>query len=129
MRTALRRRMLLAARSDALAILGDGIWSTRCLHCRSALQLHADGEPLGLATLEHVVPQAWFGRRAASALTEQVGADADDPRNLSLACARCNHDKGKGHDARGPRDARAREVIGALLDTRLLRWRPPPAAV
>ena len=129
MRAALRRRLRLAALTDALAVLDGGIWSTRCLHCRRTLQVRDDGEPLGHTTLEHVVPQAWFGRHAAAALTVRVGDDADDPRNLALACARCNHDKGKGHDARGPRDARAREVIGALLDTRLLRWRPPPAAV
>lgn len=127
MRAVLRRRLLVAAQTDALAVLDDGIWSTRCLHCRSALQVRDDGEPLGLATLEHVVPQAWFRRRAAAALTAQVGDDADNPRNLALACARCNHDKGKGHDARGPGDARAREVVEALLATRLSRWRDPTA--
>ncbi|MDR6991403.1 HNH endonuclease [Luteimonas sp. 3794] len=128
MRAALRRRFLLAAQTDSLAVLDDGIWSTRCLHCRSALQVRDDGEPLGLATLEHVVPQAWFGRRAAAALTALVNDDADDPRNLALACARCNHGKGKGHDARGPGDVRAREVVAALLATRLSRWRDPTAA-
>lgn len=126
MRAALRRRLRLAAQTDAFAVLDGGIWSTRCLHCRSALQLRDDGEPLGNTTLEHVVPQAWFGRRAAAALTGQVGDDADDPRNLALACARCNHDKGKGHDARGPADVRAYEVVDALLATRLGRWRDPP---
>ncbi len=94
MRAALRRRLRLAALTDALAVLDGGIWSTRCLHCRRTLQLRDDGEPLGHTTLEHVVPQAWFGRRAAAALTARVGDDADDPRNLALACARCNHDKG-----------------------------------
>lgn len=127
MRAALRQRLLLAAQTDALAVLDDGIWSTRCLHCRSALQVRDDGEPLGLTTLEHVVPRAWFDRRAAAALTVQVGEDADDPRNLALACARCNHGKGKGPDARGPGDTRAREVVEALLATRLSRWRAPTA--
>lgn len=127
MRPALRRRLLLAAQSDALADFDGETWSTRCLHCRSALQLQANGEPLGTTTLEHVVPQAWFGKRAAASLTAQVGEDADDPRNLALACARCNHDKGKGHDARGPGDARAHEVVAALLATRLSRWRQPSA--
>jgi hypothetical protein len=127
MRAALRRRLLLAAQTDALAVLDDGIWSTRCLHCRSAVQVRDDGEPLGLATLKHVLPQAWFGRRAAAALTSQVGDDADDPRNLALACARCNHDKGKGPDARGPGDVHAREVVEALLFKRLSRWRDPTA--
>lgn len=128
MRSALRRRMLLAARTDALAVLADGVWSTRCLHCRSALQVAGDGAPLGRTTLEHVVPRAWFGRRAALDLTSGVGDAADDARNLALACARCNHDKGKGHDARGPADSRAFDVVAALLAARLSRWRDPTDA-
>lgn len=75
MRAALRRRLLLAAASDALASGGDGLWRTRCLHCRSALHLRDDGEPLGATSLEHVVPQAWFGRRAATSLAARVGND------------------------------------------------------
>lgn len=94
--------MRLAVRTEAIAVLANGICSTRRLYCRSALQVRDDGEPLGLATLEHVVPQAWFDRRAASALCMQIGNDADDPRNLALACARCNHHKDTGHDACGP---------------------------
>ncbi len=130
MRPALRRLFLRALRSDAQAVLDDiGVhWDTRCLHCRRRLQVRADGEPLGHASLEHVVPRAWFGRRAAGALTATVGEDPDDARNLALACARCNHDKGKGPDARGPSDARALHVVGALLDTRLRRWRDPDLA-
>lgn len=125
MRPRLRHLLLLAAATDAEAVLADGAWTTRCLHCRSRLRLSAGGEPLGHATLEHVVPRAWFDRRGASALLARVGAP-DDPRNLALACRRCNHDKGKGHDARGPGDARALAVVGALLDRRLDRWRDPP---
>lgn len=127
MRATLRRRLLLAARSDASAVLADGVWSIRCLHCRSTLQLREDGEALASLTLEHVVPRAWFGRNAARTLTARVGDDPDDARNLALACARCNHDKGKRHDARGPGDARAREVVDMLLQTRLSRWRDPQA--
>ncbi len=128
MRVALRRKLLLAATSDALAICAAGTWRTRCLHCRSALHVRTDGEPLGATSLEHVVPQAWFGHRAAAALAARVGNDPDDPRNLALACARCNHDKGKGHDARGPGDERAMEVVTRLLDARLARWRVPTDA-
>jgi 5-methylcytosine-specific restriction endonuclease McrA len=127
MRTVLRRRLLLAVQTDAQAIRKNDIWTTRCLHCRRVLQMRADGEPLGAATLEHVVPQSWFGMASAQALTARVGEDADDPRNLALACAPCNHGKGRRHDANGPRDARAREVVTALLDTRLQRWRAPPS--
>jgi len=125
MRAALRRRLLLAVRSDALAIFdaAERVWRTRCLHCRRALALREDGAAIGSASLEHIVPSAWFGRRAAAALTARVGEDADDPRNLALACAPCNHGKGASHDARGPGDARAREVVAALLDARQARWR------
>lgn len=125
MRPALRRLFLRALHTDLQARQVDGLWQTRCLHCRSRLHVHADGEPLGHATLEHVVPRAWFTKRAASPLTARVGNDPDDPRNLALACARCNHDKGKGPDARGPSDLRAIEVVALLLDARGQRWRDP----
>ncbi|WP_420009024.1 HNH endonuclease [Xanthomonas sacchari] len=127
MRAALRQRLLLAAQTDAQAESVPGGWRSRCLHCRRRLDLRGDGEPLGHCSLEHVVPQAWFGRRAAAALCAQVGDDPNDARNLALACAGCNHVKGRHHDARGPQDARAREVVAALLSARLARWRPPPA--
>lgn len=126
MRPALRRLFLLAVATDAEALRDDaGLWTTRCLHCRTRLQVATDGTPLGSASLEHVVPQAWFGKRAAALLTSRVGSDPDDARNLAVACARCNQDKGKGPDARGPSDARAMEVVEALLRRRLARWRPP----
>ena len=127
MRPALRRLMLLAAHTDAQAALADGLWTTRCLHCRRTLRLRADGEPIGATSLEHVIPRAWFGRRAAAALTARVGDAPDDARNLAHACARCNQDKGKGPDARGPSDPRAFAVVATLLEARLARWRPPPA--
>jgi len=127
-RPALRRLFLVALRSDLEAQMHDGEWETRCLHCRRRLRVRADGEALGSATLEHVVPQAWFGKRAAAALTAQVGDDANDPRNLAVACASCNHGKGTSHDARGLNDERARAVIGQLLESRLARWRAPEDA-
>jgi 5-methylcytosine-specific restriction endonuclease McrA len=127
MRPALRRLFLQALASDALARLNDGEWETRCLHCRRRLCVRADGEALGSATLEHVVPQAWFGKRAAASLTAIVGGDANDARNLALACASCNHGKGMSHDARGPSDERARAVVANLLQHRLARWREPEA--
>jgi 5-methylcytosine-specific restriction endonuclease McrA len=127
MRAKLRHLFRLAVATDAEATRGpDGTWTTRCLHCRTRLQVAADGEALGGSSLEHVVPQAWFGLRAAAALTAQVGDDRDDPRNLAVACRRCNQDKGKGPDARGPQDARAFDVVATLLGKRLARWRPLP---
>jgi 5-methylcytosine-specific restriction endonuclease McrA len=128
MRPALRRLFLRAVLTDSAAQWrrnhnAAGVWETRCLHCRSRLQVREDGEALGLATLEHVVPQAWFGKRAAAALTLRVGDDPDDARNLAVACAGCNHGKGVSHDARGPADSRAFDVIAQLLQRRLERWR------
>jgi hypothetical protein len=126
MRPTLKRLFLLALDHDAQAErLADGRWRTRCLHCRARLEFKADGEPLGAGSLEHVVPQAWFGKRAAHALCAQVDHAANDARNLALACATCNQSKGKGPDARGPQDARALEVVSALLARRLQRWRGP----
>lgn len=125
MRVALRRLLLRALHTDALAALDGTHWSTRCLHCRAHLQVAVNGDALGTASLEHVVPQAWFGKRAAAGLCARVGDDANDARNLAIACARCNHGKGTRHDARGPADARAREVVTALLDARMTRWRNP----
>jgi hypothetical protein len=76
-----------------------------------------------------VVPQAWFGKRAAATLVAQVCGDRDDARNLAIACAGCNHGKGMSHDARGPGDERARAVIAGLLQRRLARWRAPETVV
>ena len=127
MRAKLRHLFRLAVATDAEAMqAADGTWTTRCLHCRTRLQVAADGEALGASSLEHVVPQAWFGLRAAAALTTQVGDDRDAPRNLAVACRRCNQDKGKGPDAKGPQDARARAIVEALLAKRAARWRPLP---
>ena len=123
MRISLRRKLLLAVQTDLEAALTDGVWNTRCLHCRARLQVRDDGDALGHSTLEHVIPQAWFAAHAAKSLCSSVGGDADDARNLALACTRCNHNKGKSHDARGPSDARAIEVITALLAKRIARWR------
>lgn len=131
----LKSLLRLAVATDTEAVRdADGIWTTRCLHCRTRLRVAADGEALGASSLEHVVPRAWFGLRAAAGLTAQVGEDQDDPRNLAIACRRCNQDKGKGPDARGPQDPRAFAVVARLLERRLARWRasegeasaPPP---
>jgi 5-methylcytosine-specific restriction endonuclease McrA len=88
------------------------------------LVLSESGEPLKGATLEHVIPQSWFGKRAASRLLQGL-MGPDDPRNLALACARCNQGKGKRIDARGPLDERAVEVILALFKKRSDRFTDP----
>ena len=112
--------LLLVVQHDTAAMARDDGWVTPCLHCRSTLAVTRTGAPLGATTLEHIVPRSWFRQRSARVLVERVGAP-DDVRNLALACARCNQQKGKSHDADGPSSERAREVITALLDARAAR--------
>lgn len=120
-----RTRLRTVLQTDREARLEEGVWRIRCLHCRHALHLAQTGEPLDGGTLEHIVPRSWFGRRAAAHLTANLHGP-DDPRNLALACARCNQQKGKGPDARGPEDARAQEIVSALLEQRARRYLTPP---
>ena len=133
----LHRLLLIAAETDSEARFQpargpdpatrrrqEAHWLGRCLHCRTPVGLAADGKPWPGTTLEHIVPRSWFGKRAAAALTAGLSGP-DDPRNLALACARCNHGKGKGPDARGPGDPAAFEVISRLLQKRQDRWRDP----
>ncbi len=111
------KRVLTAIESDSEASRLDAHWETRCIHCRSRLIVGLDGTLHGSATLEHIIPRSWFGQSAARELCARL-SDADDPRNLALACARCNHDKGTGPDSDGPRDWRALEVIEMQLASR-----------
>lgn len=116
--TAHRDALLLRVmETDTLAMRREDGWVAACLHCRSTLAIGLDGSPRGAATLEHIVPRSWFRRRAARDLVERVRTP-DDLRNLAVACARCNQQKGMSHDADGPTSERAREVVSALLDTR-----------
>jgi len=121
-RRTLRERLLSAARTDREAMLDGDVWLSRCIHCRSRVGVTVRGEPLGTTTLEHIVPRAWFDRRGGGCGVAGL-TDPDDPRNLALACARCNQLKGKGHDARGRRDPRAVAVVEALLARRQARFR------
>ena len=125
----LRDRMLLALKTDQYATLvftksfGEA-WQTRCLHCRSALFVSKKGEPLSGVTLEHIVPQAWFERPNVIAKLALEFTQVHDAKNLALACARCNHDKGKSHDCH-PNDQHARTVVLALLASRTARYKTP----
>lgn len=125
MSTRLQALFRLAAQSDAQSAPDGAGWITRCLHCRSKVGIDALGKPWPGTTLEHVVPRAWFGKRAAASLCADLDGP-DDPRNLALACARCNHSKGRGPDAKGPADARAFQVVEQLRAARMARWRAPP---
>jgi 5-methylcytosine-specific restriction endonuclease McrA len=124
MRARLRSLLLLALDTDAETLRVGAEHETRCLHCRARLRLADNGEPIGPATLEHVIPSSWFGRRSAVALTALV-TGPEDPRNLAIACRRCNHAKGARHDPHPSREA-SRLYVQALLDRRLARWQPLP---
>ena len=121
---ALHRLLRSVLDSDRDATRVDDEWHTRCLHCRTRLTLTAGGAPIGDASLEHIVPRSWFGLRAAAPFTDTL-AGADDVRNLAVACARCNQQKGCGPDQRGPHDAGARDVIARLLARRQARFVAP----
>ena len=116
----LRQLVGIALDTDTEARSERGLRHTRCLHCRAHLTVAEDGEPLGATTLEHIVARSWFGHRAAADLTAGL-TGPDDPRNLALACARCNQQKGRSHDAAGPGDPRARQIVAALLARRQAR--------
>ena len=92
-------------------VRGERCWVGKCLHCGSRLVAGADSALSGGATIEHIVPRAHGG--------------SDAIENLALACASCNHEKGRRHDARRKARARADEVVQALRARRRARWRQP----
>ena len=117
MSRASRRRLILSiVATDATfeRVTGRGgevAWQGSCIHCRRRLLIALDGEPLGDVTVEHIVPRGQGG--------------SDDPENLALACARCNHQKGYRLDDRRPDDPVLRRVIDTLRERRRARWRDP----
>ncbi len=121
MRSTLHKLLVAAVQTDAMAELVDGTWRTRCLHCRSALYVSDEGVTSNGATLEHIIPQSWFEKRAAADLIGDL-TGPDDVRNLALACPRCNQGKGLNHDKAGPSNQRAREVVQALFAKRQARY-------
>ncbi len=81
----------------------------KCIHCRTKLVVMSDGQTS--ATVEHVLARAHGG--------------TNDPSNLALACARCNHEKGVRHDTRRANDPVLIERVAALRAERGRRWREP----
>ncbi len=120
-----RKLLLQVLATDRLAERGEAGWRTRCLFCKKGLWLGLDGKPEPGVSLEHIVPRSWFDQRAAAEFTEALDGP-NDLRNLALACRRCNSGKGSGHDARGPHDARAREIVTRMLLTRAERYQALP---
>jgi 5-methylcytosine-specific restriction endonuclease McrA len=107
------RRILEIIATDATFEIvdarGQPVWQGQCLHCKGRLRIALDGRPISRVTIEHIVPRAHGG--------------TDELDNLGLACARCNHEKGRRHDPRGPADPTAAAVIVRLLARRRARWR------
>ena len=85
------------------------VWVGKCIHCNTRLVVADDGQSLGEATLEHIIPQTRGG--------------TDDIENLAVACARCNRTKGKRHDHK--RGTGLEEVVATLQARRRARWRDP----
>jgi 5-methylcytosine-specific restriction endonuclease McrA len=89
---------------------GEVGWQGKCIHCNTKLYVGLTGDTD--ATIEHIRPKC-------------SGGHPEDPRNLALACSRCNNEKGVRHDRFAGKDPRADEVIAALLEKRMERWREP----
>jgi 5-methylcytosine-specific restriction endonuclease McrA len=97
---------------------GDGclnqsiFWLGKCIHCNCKLYVTEQGNTE--ATLEHIDPLC-------------NGGESTDPRNLALACEKCNNEKGVRHDRHVGKGGRADEVVAALRARRSMRWREPIA--
>lgn len=89
------------------------IWRGKCIHCRSWLLIDSDGSYISRATIEHIVPRSHGG--------------GDELENLALACAACNHEKGRRHDLLKPSDPALVQFLDRLRQERMERWRPPAA--
>lgn len=90
----------------------EQLWIGRCIHCNTRLTVSMSGSTA--ATIEHINPLCNDGASV-------------DPRNLALACSRCNNEKGIRHDQHAGKGGRADEVISALYAKRMQRWRDPRA--
>jgi 5-methylcytosine-specific restriction endonuclease McrA len=87
----------------------DAVWQGKCIHCRRWLTISAAGEPISRATIEHILPRSHGGTNSLE--------------NLAIACARCNHDKGKRHDVRAKGDQGLMALVAKLKAERARRWR------
>jgi len=103
-----RKLLLAAAERDAtferMQLDGAEAWVGRCIHCNSRVVVPLDARTPASGTLEHIVPRNHGG--------------GDDPENLAVSCARCNHGKGRRLDVRRRNDPRLQHVI-ELLQARL----------
>lgn len=94
---------------------GRRAWAGKCIHCRRRLVVSEEGELLGTASIEHIVPRTHGG--------------TNDLENLALACAACNGEKGIRHDHKRRDDPDLVQLIDRLRRRRRERWRPPGEAI
>lgn len=101
----------MCAATDRTWRFADERWMGKCIHCRRKITLGKDGATEGSATLEHIVPRTHGG--------------TNELDNLSIACSRCNHQKGRKLDVLHVSDARLQDVIARLKQRKEDRYRPP----
>ena len=104
-------RLARVAQTDATFARKGALWVGKCLICNGPIAFDArTGEG---ATLEHIRARSRGG--------------TDEPSNLALVHASCNHEKGRRLD---PRRRRSRgdydAFVDRLLTKRLERWRDAP---
>ncbi|QDV34505.1 HNH endonuclease [Tautonia plasticadhaerens] len=99
------------ARTDRTFERRGALWVGKCLICNGPIAFDArTGEG---ATLEHIRARSRGG--------------TEDPRNLALVHASCNHEKGRRWDPRRRRSAEDYDAfVARLLARRLDRWRDDP---
>lgn len=90
-------------------VRGTPAWVGKCLHCNARLVVELDGSCGPDVTLEHIRPRTHGGD--------------NDLRNVALACARCNQQKGVRHDHKQAGDAGLQRIVAVLLARRAERWR------
>ncbi|MDB4975897.1 MAG: hypothetical protein JWN48_4238 [Myxococcaceae bacterium] len=114
--TRVHRLLVAVAESDCdcerRELRGRQVYVCRCIHCRARIVVPLEGREPASATLEHIVPRTHGG--------------SDALENLALACARCNHAKGRRLDVRAWADPKLQEVIALLQERRRASMRPKP---
>lgn len=87
----------------------EGGFQGKCIHCNTRLSVTEDGDLVGKTTVEHIVPRTHGGTNTVD--------------NLALACAPCNHEKGRRHDIHGPGHPGYEKMV-AFLQARKLKRAP-----
>ena len=104
-------RLARVARTDATFGLRDGLWVGKCLLCNGPVAFEA--RTGSGATLEHIRARTRGG--------------TDDPENLAIVHASCNHEKGRRWDPKRRRHGDDYDTFVARLHAkRRDRWRDDP---